>query len=226
MTRIALIGDYDESVPAHRAVPRALEIAADELAVEVEFDWIRSNDIQISQLQNYAALWCVPLSPYENPQAVIAAIGYARVSDVPFLGTCAGYQHAVLEYARNVLGFEQADSVEDNPATAMPLIIALSCRLSDESDAINLTINSRVKELYQTDRILEEYHCGFGVNPDCLRLFDDSGLNFCGYDDNDEPRVFEIPRHKFFIGTAYQPERSAFSNKSHPIISAFLVAAL
>ncbi len=224
--KIALVGDYDETVTAHQAIPQAIDLAARALTINAEPVWIRSRDVVPAALSEFDALWCVPLSPYENPLSVIAAIGYARENDIPFLGTCAGYQHAVLEYARNLLGFEQADSVEDNPATAMPLITALTCRLADKADTINIERDSRVSDIYQCGRVREEYNCGFGVNPDYLKIFAGSELKFCGHDDNGEPRICEIPRNRFFVGTAYQPERSAFDCRAHPLITSFLMAAL
>ncbi|MCP4980839.1 MAG: hypothetical protein GY935_10145 [Gammaproteobacteria bacterium] len=223
--KIALIGDYDSSVTAHQAIPLALELAANSLALWHEYSWIRSSEVDLGQLTEFDALWCVPFSPYEEPAAVISAIRFARQNSVPFLGSCAGFQHAVLEYARNVLGLESADSVEDNPQTQMPVISALACRLYDESDAINLESDSRVGQIYQLSRIAEEYHCGFGVNPEFMQLFADSELKFCGHDDAGEPRILELSGHPFFVGTAFQPERSAFKNKVHPLISAFLAAA-
>jgi len=224
--KIALVGDYDETVTAHQAVPQAIDLAARALLITVEPVWIRSRDVLPAALLDFDALWCVPLSPYENPAAVVAAIGFAREKDIPFLGTCAGYQHAVLEYARNVLGFKEADSIEDNPDTPMPLISALTCRLADKADAINVERSSRVGEIYQSSRVIEEYNCGFGVNPDYLKIFAASELRFCGHDDHGEPRICEIKGNRFFVGTAYQPERSAFSHKVHPLITAFLMAAL
>lgn len=172
------------------------------------------------------ALWCVPFSPYEKPEAVIGAIRYARENDIPFLGTCAGFQHAVIEYARNVLGLESAASIEDDPATTIPVISALGCRLYDQSEAINIEPESRAGDIYQAERIMEEYHCGFGVNPKLTHIFNKSELKFSGHDDNGEPRLCEIPGHRFFIGTAFQPERSAMKSSVHPLITAFLRAAL
>ena len=223
--KIALIGDYDQSITAHQAIPQALELAADSLSLAVVPTWIRSSEVESARLPEFDALWCVPFSPYENPDAVIDAIRFARESDTPFLGTCAGFQHAVLEYARNVLGLETAGSIEDYPGTSMPVISALTCRLYDESDAINVDPHSRVGRIYPTERIDEEYHCGFGVNPEYSNIFDNSELRFCGRDDAGEARILELPGHRFFVGTAFQPERSAFEKIVHPLISAYLVAA-
>ncbi len=223
--KIALIGDYDDAVVAHQAIPQAIDLAARALTVTVDQVWIRSAELDLLKLPEFAALWCVPRSPYENPDAVIAAIKFARENDTPFLGTCAGYQHAVLEYARNGLGFASAESSEDNPETRMPVITALSCSLYDQGDSINIDLSSRAGQIYQTERVVEEYHCGFGVNQDFLQIFEKSELKFSGHDDNGEPRICEIPNHRFFIGTAFQPERSVFKQMVHPLINAFLTAA-
>jgi CTP synthase (UTP-ammonia lyase) len=202
---ILLVGDYDQAVVAHQAIPRAIDLAAQTLVTEVEQTWIRT---------------------YENPEMVIAAIRFVRENDIPFLGTCAGYQHAVIEYARNVLGFDSAASLEDDPDTPIPVIAPLACKLYDQAEAINIEQGSRAGDIYQAERVLEEYHCGFGVNPDFVQVFENSRLRFSGHDDNGDPRVCEIPGHRFFIGTAYQPERSALKQTVHPMITAFLMAAL
>ncbi|TNF86173.1 MAG: hypothetical protein JSU67_10250 [Gammaproteobacteria bacterium] len=224
--KIALVGDYDASVVAHQAIPQALAASALALATEAEPLWIHSSEVDQTALAAVDALWCVPLSPYAAAEAVITAIRFARETGLPFLGTCAGYQHAVLEYARNVLGFTHADSSEDNPETSMPLITALSCRLSAQTDTVYLQAGSRLAQIYQTHRIVEEYNCGYGVNPDYVAVFAGTGLHFCAQDGNGDPRAFELDDHGFFIGTAFQPERSALHGITHPLITAFLMAAM
>jgi len=224
--KILLVGDYDQSVIAHQTIPRAIDLAAQSLAAEVEQLWIRTAEINPQAMPEFDALWCVPFSPYEKPEVVIAAIKFAREYDIPFLGTCAGYQHAVIEYARNVLGLESAASLEDDPDTLMPVIAPLACKLYDQAEAINIEHGSRAGDIYQAERVLEEYHCGFGVNRDFVQNFENSQLRFSGYDDSGDPRVCEIPSHRFFIGTAFQPERSALKQTGHPLITAFLTAAL
>lgn len=224
--KILLVGDYNKKVVAHQAIPQAIELSARLLKAKAEQVWIRTRELDPAVMPACDALWCVPFSPYEKPGAVIAAIRFARENDIPFLGTCAGYQHAVIEYARNALGLESAASIEDNPATTMPVITALGCRLYDESGAINIEPESRAGDIYQADRIVEEYHCGFGVNPELMYIFDNSELKFSGHDDSGEPRLCEMPGHRFFIGTAFQPERLALKSSAHPLITAFLRAAL
>jgi CTP synthase (UTP-ammonia lyase) len=224
--KVALVGDYDATVLAHQAIPGAIERSALALATTVELIWIHSSEIDLQAIAAVDALWCVPLSPYADPEAVITVIRFAREHDMPFLGTCAGYQHAVLEYARNVHGFVDADSSEDNPETSMPLITALACRLADQADTIHLDHGSRIAGIYQTEHITEEYNCGFGINRDYLPLFVNSDFRFCARDDNGDPRAFELNSNRFFFGTAYQPERSSLQQITHPLITAFLMAAL
>ena len=223
---ILLVGDYDQAVVAHQAIPRAIDLAAQTLVTEVEQTWIRTAELNPQMMPEFDALWCVPFSPYENPEMVIAAIRFVRENDIPFLGTCAGYQHAVIEYARNVLGFESAASLEDDPDTLMPVIAPLACKLYDQAEAINIEHDSRAGDIYQTEKVMEEYHCGFGVNLDFVNIFGNSNLRFSGHDDNGDPRICEITAHRFFIGTAFQPERSALKQTVHPMITAFLMAAL
>ena len=111
---ISLIGDFDANVTAHRAIPDALNRAGDELGVEVRFTWRHTATLGLNPEQTLAAtsgIWCVPASPYANTDAALAAIRFARESPRPFLGTCGGFQHALLEYARNVLGLQGVELV-------------------------------------------------------------------------------------------------------------------
>ena len=223
--KIALIGDYHAEVTAHQAIPLAIDLAAGALSLQVGYDWIASTEAAGLDASAYSAIWCVPYSPYADPQSVIETIRYARESDLPFLGTCAGFQHALIEYARNVLGYTAAASLEDDPQTEMPLITALGCRLYDESDAIDILAQSRVGGLYRGARVVEQYHCGFGFNPEYRSLFDAGDMIFSGFDSAGEPRILEIPAHRYFIATAFQPERAALAGETHPLIVEFLRAA-
>jgi len=222
---IALIGDYNEEITAHKAIPLSIDLASKSLGFDSTIKWISTPDCQTQDLKEFDAIWCVPASPYESMTGALNAIQYARESKTPFLGTCGGYQHAVLEFTRNVLGYENADNAEVNPDTNMPLISALSCKLIEKTDAINICPNSKVSEIHQSENIEEEYQCSFGVNSKYLLIYKNTDLRFTGFDENKEPRVFEIENHPFFVGTAYQPERSAFKNKTHPMIVSFLKAA-
>jgi len=220
--KLALIGDYNKSVIAHQAIPLAIQLASEENNLNVNFKWVDTLSIQSINLTQFDAFWCVPASPYKNREGVLQVIRYARENSIPFLGTCGGYQHAVLEYANNVLGYSDADTTEEKPQTTMPLISSLTCKLYGESGSIVFKDNSMIGNIYQSTEVTEEYQCGYGVNREYLSIFNGSDLLFSGFDADGDPRSFELVGHPFFIGTAYQPERSAFRNQSHPLISAFL----
>src|SRR5688572_30632912 len=106
IVRVAIVGDYQPSVVAHRAIPEALRLAGlgDERFV---WDWVETADLAADpseQIASFHGLWCVPASPYSNPNGVLQAIRFVRETGRPFLGTCGGFQHAILEYARSVWG--------------------------------------------------------------------------------------------------------------------------
>jgi CTP synthase (UTP-ammonia lyase) len=182
--RIALIGDYDPSVPSHQAIPMALKRAGDECSQSVEFDWVGTDTITdaAAQLAEAHAIWCVPASPYRSTAGALAAIRFARETGRPFLGTCGGFQHALLEYAQNVLGLNDAAHAETEPDAVMPLISLLSCSLVEKSDDILLEPGSRITRIFGATTINEGYRCRYGLNHDYESLFADTPLCVCGRD--------------------------------------------
>ena len=107
----------------------------------------------------------------------------------------------------------------------MPLINAMFCSLREKPGQIKLNTVSHIYSLYKSDLIEEQYNCGFGVNKEYLSLFEGSQLKFTGFDADNDPRAFELKDHRFFIGTAFQPERSALQDLVHPLVEGFLTAA-
>ncbi|MCI0396455.1 MAG: CTP synthase [Chloroflexi bacterium] len=226
---IGLIGDYDEAKPAHVAIPQALALSAQALGCTVGATWLPTPLLEAAtatQLAGYDGLWCVPGSPYASMEGALRAIQYARESGRPFLGTCGGCQHALLEYARHVLGYRQADHAESSPETEFPLIAPLACALVETTAGIWLRPGSRVVEIYGQEEIVEAYHCSYGFNNDYLSLFDQGKLRIAGTDAAGEVRVVELDSHPFFVATLFQPERSALGGRVHPLITAYVRAAL
>src|SRR5262245_50686636 len=100
MPTIALIGDYDASVTAHQAIPLALKLAGERLDFPTSFEWVPTDQIEsATRVAKFDAVWCVPASPYRSTEGALTAIRFARETRLPYLGTCGGFQHAVLEYA-------------------------------------------------------------------------------------------------------------------------------
>jgi CTP synthase (UTP-ammonia lyase) len=226
---IALIGDYDPAVRAHAAIPVALHRAADELGCRVEPVWIETENVSehsAEQLTRFAGFWCVPNSPYRNPDGALSAIRFARESRRSFLGTCGGFQHALIEHFRNVAGLPQAEHAESAPDAAVPVIARLACSLANAHGAIRLAEGSMVAAIYRRREVVEEYHCNFGLNPAYEGALAKGDLKVAGRDESGQVRAVELTGHPFFIATLFQPEQSAFHGVTHPLITAFLGAAV
>ena len=228
-TRIALIGDYSAAVTAHVAIPPALELAAKALNVNVEPVWIHTSTLvgneAIGSLLGYQGIWCVPASPYANTEGAISAISLARIEGIPFLGTCGGFQHALIEYFRNAIGVTDVAHAELDPEAVRPLISRLSCSLVEVIGTIRVTPGSLTQEVYGTDRVKEGYHCNYGLNPEFARLLQGrSDLRIEGTDDAGEIRIIRLLHHPFFLATLFQPERSSMKGLVHPLIREFVSA--
>ena len=222
---IGLIGDYDESVPAHRAIPLALQLAAEALHLDVHFEWIATEEItSASRIARFDGLWCVPASPYRNMDGALLAIGHARSHTVPFLGTCGGFQHAVVEYARNVLGWLDAEHAETAPGAARAVISALACSLVEVTNPVRLCTNTRIASAYGVSKITEGYRCNYGLNPEFQAALVAGPLRAAAYDEAGEVRAVELDGHPFFVATLFQPERSALNGNSAPLVVAFVRA--
>lgn len=221
--RIALIGDFNPDVLAHQAIPKALALAADGQNVQPE--WLATESAERAPLDVYAGFWCVPASPYRSMEGALRVIRYARENRRPFLGTCGGCQHAVLEFARNVLGISAAGHKESDPATSEPVITNLACALIESSEILRPVPGTRLHQIYASDEICEKYHCSYGLNPDYIPRLEQGGLRIGVLGPNGEPRAVELPNHPFYFGTLFQPERSAFDGKAHALVRAFVVAA-
>jgi CTP synthase (UTP-ammonia lyase) len=220
---IALIGDRSEEITAHLGVERSFELGHQ--VAPVEYQWIPTDQYEERDLSVFTGVWCVPGSPYRSMDGALGAIQFARERKIPFLGTCGGFQHALLEYARNVLGLSNAEHAETSPDSATALISRLSCSLAEGSGVIRLAPGTHLQQIYGATEVTERYNCNFGLNPQFEKLLRDSELVISARDENGEVRAFELARHPFFIGTLFQPERQALTGSLHPIIRRFIEAA-
>lgn len=226
MKRIALVGDYRESVVAHSAIPLALDLAMKDLRADVSWEWLPTRDLQPSaqaRLEPYAAVWCVPGGPYENTQGVLAAIRFARLQKRPFLGTCAGFQHALLEHAQAVWGLDAAHA-EIDPDAENPVIARLVCSLIDVPGGLFFEPGSRLRAIYGRDSAHEEYRCNYGFNPLYADRLQRGPLKVAARDEEGGVRAVELDEHPFFIGTLFQPERAALREQTPPLVKAFVEA--
>jgi CTP synthase (UTP-ammonia lyase) len=224
--RVALVGDYNSSVPAHQAIPVALDLASAHLEVQIIADWLPTKNINCAadNLASYQGIWCVPASPYENTQGALDAIQSAREQQIPFLGTCAGFQHALIEYARNVLGMTETDHAETNPGASQPLIARLACSLVETQTEVFLVPESILHKSYGRLRIQEGYRCNYGPNPEREASLFAGKLRVTARDAAGEVRGGEIRDHPFFVGTLFQPERRALTGELPPLVREFVAA--
>ena len=223
--RIALVGDYQPDVVAHQAIPLALDDAAAVLELPIRYDWLATDTIADSEVfADYDAIWVVPASPYRHAEGALLAIRYARENGVPFLGTCGGFQHAVLEYARNVLGWQDAAHAESDREGRM-VIAPLSCSLVEKTATIELRANTLIARAYGRESIEEGYHCNYGVSDSFARELEQGNLRVTGWDDDGEVRAVELVSHPFFVATLFQHERQALAGHPSPLVQAFLLAA-
>jgi CTP synthase (UTP-ammonia lyase) len=224
---VAVIGDFDDTYAPHLATNAAISHSAETLGLPVTVTWLATESLQTNLGPATLAdvLWCAPGSPYRSLAGALAALRFGRENAVPTLGTCGGCQHIILEYARNVLGFNDAQHAEYDPYASRLFISELTCSLAGQTMSVNLIPESQVARCYAQIRVSEQYYCNFGLNPDCRQLLEDGGLRITGVDDNDEARVFEVPGHPFYMATLFVPQARSTVERPHPLVTALLSTA-
>ena len=151
--------------------------------------------------------------------------GYARETRTPFLGTSAGFQYALIEYARNALGLADADHQKTNPKCGIPLISPLDRALAGVRARVRFMEGTAIRKAYGVKESVEEYHCSFGLNPKYQRLLEGSQFCVAAVDDQHDIRAFELDGHPFFVATLFQPEmRYMTDGKPSPLVNAFVHA--
>jgi CTP synthase (UTP-ammonia lyase) len=227
---IGVVGDRDDSITAHRALPVALDLAAQAQGVSVHCEWLATDAIEnnVQRLAPFDALWCVPGSPYRSMDGALRAIRYARERAVPFLGICGGFQHAVIEYARHVLGWHDADHAETAEGEGRRLVISqLECSLVEASETLRAVPGSKLAAAYGAPTFEEGYRCRFGLNPDFLDALLAGPLAVAATGPGGDVRALELQRgaHPFYLLTLFQPERAALQGRAPPLVRAFVAAA-
>jgi CTP synthase (UTP-ammonia lyase) len=222
---IGLVGDRSPDVVAHQVIPMALQMAAKALDIGVAYAWIPTEEVvSVSRLFGLDGMWCVPGGPYRSTAGALAAIRYARETQLPFLGTCAGFQHAVIEYARNVLRWSDAEHTESSPDTARAVISPLTCGVLDDEGSVRFFPGTRLAAAYGVSEATEEYLCRYGVNPAFREALVAGPLRAAGEDVSGDLRAVELDGHPFFVATLFQPERAALKGTLPPLVVAFVRA--
>lgn len=221
---IGIVGDRNPELHVHRFT----EAAFGHVARPVPFEWIPTGSIAAAssqRLARYTAFLVSPGSPYRSMEGAIAAIRHAREHRVPMLGTCGGFQHMVLEFARNVLGVTDAEHEETAPDAPHRVVTALACSLAGQDHPVRHLPGSRVATLCRAEETVEPFFCRFGINPEYRPALESKGLRVTSFDRQGEPRVLELLGHPFFLATLYVPQARSSAGAPHPIIQALSDAA-
>jgi CTP synthase (UTP-ammonia lyase) len=220
--KIALVGEYDPTFKPHIATDNAISHSAKKLGINVKSVWVSTERIEPTIFDTYHGVWIAPGSPYKNLNKTLWVIRYTRENYLPCLGTCGGFQHIIIEYARNVLGFQDAQHAEYDPYASTLFISQLDCSLVGQEMKLTFTPESKVSNIYKSLTAVEQYYCNFGLNPDYIPLIKSSELRVTGSDSKGEVRVIELPDHPFFVGTLFVPQVRSTYTIPHPLVTAFL----
>src|SRR5262245_28237003 len=239
--QIGVPGDYDPKSPTLPSLEKSIQHAADELNIPASVTWLPTDSLlgaDLDQkLEMFDGLWAAPGSPYKSFDGMLRGIEFARRRDWPYLGTCAGFQYAFIEFARNVLHVADADSAENNSGSKNIIIYPVACavpdrknnapKLSGKVPDIRLRPGSYLQSFYGKDQetVNEEYFCNFEVNPDFEWTTMEAGFPVVARGPQGEIRAIESPTHRFYVATLFQPQLSSTEKKPHPIVLAFVQAA-
>jgi CTP synthase (UTP-ammonia lyase) len=225
--KVTVVGDYDPTNQTHCATDEGLAHAATALGLPAITAWVPTIELAKSTgaLAGAGCLLVSPGSPYRSMEGALNAIRYARTSNTPLLGTCGGFQHVVLEVARDVLGYEDAEHAETSPTAPRLFITPLSCSLKGKTMVVQLKAGSVVASTYGRLNATERYYCNFGLNQAYVGELEAAGLRVTGTDRDGEARIVELTGHPFFLGTLFVPQASSTTASPHPLLTALLKAA-
>jgi CTP synthase (UTP-ammonia lyase) len=221
MKNIFLLGDRDGSSPTHRELDAAIEL----LPGGVTARWVGTDSPDAVRTSHADAVWVVPGSPYRNAAAVYSAISSARTSGQPFLGTCGGFQCAVVEFARNVAGIGDADHAETTPDGNNLVVDRLACSLIAQERNITAIPGTRMHALCGDAPFVGFHWCNYGLAPAYADRLVERGLVIAARADDAGVEAVELRNHPFFLATLFQPQIGSMAGKPlHPVIEAFVAA--
>ena len=237
---IALVGKYVQLHDAYISVVEALKHGGITNHATINIKWVDSETVTEDNVDELLGEVDGILVPggfgTRGIEGMITAIKYARENKIPFLGLCLGMQLTIVEYARNVVGFRDAHSIEMNPNTTHPVIALMPDQNGIEDIGGTLRLgaypcvlakNSLAHSLYGTDNISERHRHRYEVNNDFRAVLTEKGLLLSGTSpDNRIVEMCELPGHPFYIATQGHPELKSRPNRPHPLFRGLIKAAL
>jgi len=237
---IALVGKYTQLHDAYISVVEALKHGGISNRCIVDLKWVDSETVtadNVAELLKDVNGILVPGGFGDRGiEGMLYAIRYARENKVPYLGLCLGMQLSIVEFARNVIGYNDAHSIELNPSTTHP-VIALMPDQNDVEDIGGtlrlgsypcvLDKNSKAFQLYGEEMIHERHRHRYEVNNDYRTVLTEHGMKLSGLSpDGRIIEMCELPDHPFFVATQAHPELKSRPNRPHPLFRGFIAAAL
>ena len=238
--KVALVGKYIQLHDAYISVVEALKHGGIAHKSTVEIKWIDSeliNDDNVSDLLNDVDGIIVPGGfGSRGVEGKISTIKYARTNNIPFLGLCLGMQLSIVEFARNVIGYKDAHSIELNPDTAHPVIALMPDQNGIEdiggtlrlgSYPCKLKEDSLAKKIYGTELIEERHRHRYEVNNDYRTVLEEHGMVLSGISPDERiVEMIELQNHPWFVATQAHPELKSRPNRPHPLFKDFIGASL
>ncbi len=245
---IGMVGKYVELPDAYKSVIEALKHGGLKNRVTVNIKLIDSQDVEtrgVEILKDLDAILIPGGFGYRGVEGKLMTAQYARENNVPYLGICLGMQVALMEFARNVAGMEGANSTEFVPDCKYP-VVALITEWRDAngnveqrtetsdlggtmrlgSQQCQLTPDSKVRQLYGSDTIVERHRHRYEVNNLLLKPIEAAGLRIAGRSGDDQlVEIIEIPNHPWFVACQFHPEFTSTPRDGHPLFAGFVKAA-
>ncbi|MBL47265.1 MAG: CTP synthetase [Candidatus Marinimicrobia bacterium] len=237
--RVGLIGKYVTLIDAYLSVVESLNHAGIHAGTNVEIDWIQAEDVEgllaAGRLKDLDGIVVPGGFGERGIEGKIAAVGYARMNEIPCLGLCLGMQVMTIEYARNVLGLADAHSTEFNPTTLNPVIDLMESQREVTDMGGTMRLGAYIAELVEGSQVAvaygktvvsERHRHRYEFNPKFRQKFDDSDF-VCSGESPDGRLVefIELPTHPFWVGTQAHPEFKSRPDRPAPLFEAFISAA-
>lgn len=237
---VALVGKYVELQDAYKSITEAFIHAGAELRAKVRVKYVNSEQLTEENIKERLAgnsgILVAPGFGTRGIEGKILAVRYARENKIPFFGICLGMQCAVVEFARNVLGYQDAHSVEIAPSTTHPVIDMMEeqKKISNKGGTMRLGAypcqlmkGSKSFDIYGSEFISERHRHRYEFNNQYLEEYKKAGMIPAGLNpDSGLVEIVEIPDHPFFVGAQFHPEYSSTAMHPHPLFVAFVQAAI